>query len=553
MTKKESQNKPQIVLSRSNINSFVEVTIPAGTTSIAINENYLTDFVGLNSSSKLEYLSIDKNPIISFRGFPSFPNLTYLSLIDTPISKLSNFRALAICVAGQQLKTLNGVEVSTQDRAAALAYGPTETTCQLIIRGWLPKKPISLPARKAKNNTDNNTMQQSMKCRILKIVDEQENDPISVRITRVLRAQGYGIPQIRDFLHEYFSPHTQKKKEQKQLKDDSSIEAQIKKQQQIIDVLAAQLHALRSGNRTFNDYDEMIRTSGINLLRNAEILKRSENDQGQENDQSQENIQSSEFSASKSRKKANKPEYELLRSAVIDFLQVAENTKDNTLIKLLDSITLQTDQDDQEDQEDQYQYQYQYQYQGNQEQQQEMQEYESRQQKSESQEDQAEGEIDYSQFSNNPNQNNNNTNNNNNEFTEDEIMQYDDDYIPRPSTRNIIADMDEKEENLTNSQIQIETSIKDEEEEKNGVKSFNESEDNLNETNDKGINVPENIIDNDNASDKEVDENIKTMLARMDKFIYEEEGFEEDDNLESNQNMLETDSNQPTDDVQPSS
>lgn len=534
MTKKETQDKTRLVLSHMAINGFVEVTIPQGTKSLAINENYITDFVGLNSLPKLENLCLDKNPIISFRGFPKLPSLTNLSLIDTPISKLTNFRALAIVVAGQQLKTLNGIEVSTNDRAAALAYGPPETTCQLIIRGWLPKKPVSLPARKSRNNTDNNNNTATIKNRILQMVDEQENDPISVRITRVLRAQGYGISQIREFLIDFFSPHTIKKKEPKQVKEDSSIEAQIKKQQQIIDVLAAQLHALRSGNRTFNDYDEMIKTSGINLLKNAEILNQMETED-QNNSQtvnqnmnqntnlnSNQNMnqntnpnsnQNPEFSASKTKKK-NKPEYEILRSAVIDFLQVSEDTQDDVLIQLLDSVGLQDELEEEEEDNQNYEAQQ------NQFEQQENQEIPQNQQQQYSQEF-----ID--ENSNAGTENNNNIN----ELTEEEISQLDDYSISRPATRNIIADMDDKNENNYRVEGEEEEFSFNEEEED---KSQKDNSDNLNDTIDRGINVPEtwNTAEAAAAPIKDADEEVKKMLDKMEKYIDGDESSQADNDFQ---------------------
>ncbi|OHT03157.1 hypothetical protein TRFO_06831 [Tritrichomonas foetus] len=166
----------------------------------------------------------------------------------------------------------------------------------------------------------------------MKLVDDQENDPVTVRVTRLLRSQGLGIPQIREFLRDFFGPHQPKHAEPKPTKEESAIEAQIKKQQQIIDVLAAQLQALRSGNRTFNDYDDMIRTAGANLLKNAELLQKSENEPD------------NKMATTKSQtKKSNKEEYELLRKAVIDFLQVDEDEDDESLIKLLDSIDIESE------------------------------------------------------------------------------------------------------------------------------------------------------------------------------------------------------------------
>lgn len=324
-TKKDSQSGQRINFNRMALSNFTDVSIPKNLISLTIQENYITDFIGLDSCQTLESLMVDRNPIISFHGFPQVPNLVNLSMIDTPISKLSNFRALAVIVAGEQLKTLNGIEVSSNDHAAALAYGPPEIISQLVVRGWIPKRPVALPKQKLRKNEANEI---NGDCRIFKLIADQSNDPISVKITRVLRAQGYNITQIRDFLHDYFSPHTPQTKQSKSQKEDSSIEAQIKKQQQIIDVLAAQLQALRSGNQTFNDYDQMIKSYGANLLKNAELLRQEEIDEQKINENPQEI------------KKTNIPDYETLRNAIVDFLQVEDTWDDDDLIYYLESVNV---------------------------------------------------------------------------------------------------------------------------------------------------------------------------------------------------------------------
>ena len=324
--KKDSQSSQRINLNHMALSNFTDVSIPKNLISLTIQENYITDFIGLDSCQTLESLMVDRNPIISFHGFPQVPNLVNLSMIDTPISKLSNFRALAVIVAGQQLKTLNGIEVSSNDRAAALAYGPPEIISQLVVRGWIPKRPVALPKQKLRKNETNEI---NGDCRIFKLIDDQSNDPISVKITRVLRAQGYNITQIRDFLHDYFSPHTPQTKQSKSQKEDSSIEAQIKKQQQIIDVLAAQLQALRSGNQTFNDYDQMIKSYGANLLKNAELLRQEEIDEKIVANENPQKI-----------KKTNNTDYEALRNAIIDFLQVDDTWHDDELIYYLESVSV---------------------------------------------------------------------------------------------------------------------------------------------------------------------------------------------------------------------
>lgn len=300
---------PVLNLSHQNLQWFSEIDIPEGTERVLLTGNRFTDFIGLNIPDSVTTLIVDQNPILSFRGFPKLPNLTSLSLQNTPISGLSNFRQIAIACVGSQLKTLNGTAVSTIERTAGLAYGDSH---EMFSQGWLPKRPPTIQKGKS----------QPKSSRIMNIVQKQDNDPVTVRAVRVLRAQGVEPSQIREFLRNHFSPAKQNITA-KPPKKNSAIEEQIKEQQKIIDVMAAQLQALRTGNSTFNQYNAMVESAGALLLQNAEILAHLEH--------------GSPIPEVKEETKLEE-NYELLRAAVIEYLDADAETPDQELISCLKEL-----------------------------------------------------------------------------------------------------------------------------------------------------------------------------------------------------------------------
>jgi hypothetical protein len=294
-----------------------------------VNDNLITDFIGLESLPRLHTLILDRNPIISLKGFPSLPELTHLSMLGTPISELHNFRALALIVAGPQLKVLNGVDVTTNDRSGARALGcpgyeleaskivrpPSsiererasglpDFTANLIVRGWIPRRPVFMPFE-GRSQDAKEEKRTAAADRVIRLVDRQENDPISLRMVRLLRTTQYDTSGIRRFLRNYFSPGEVAKKD---IKTESSMEAQIERQQAIIDVLAAQLQALRTGNSTINQYNEMLNSVAKILIKNSEKVRGYE---------------------------SGMDDYDALRKSAIDYLGVDERTTDNELIKML--------------------------------------------------------------------------------------------------------------------------------------------------------------------------------------------------------------------------
>ena len=309
---------PTMNLSHQNLQSLIDINIPEGTEKLILIGNRFTDFIGFEVPDSITTLILDQNPILSFRGFPKLPNLANLSLQGTPVSGLSNFRQIALACAGTQLRTLNGTTVSTIERTASLAYGDSQ---DMFAQGWLPKRPPTV--QKGRSQTTSK--------RIMSILERQEGDPVTVRAVRVLRAQGADPAQIREFLRNHFAPAKQTVVKQ-QKKQNSAIEEQIQQQQKIINVMAAQLQALRTGNRTFNEYNAMVESAGALLLQNAEILA---------------NIEAGSPVPEATEEAKLKPDYELLRAAVIEYLAADPGTPDHELISCLKELA-----DDEEEEEE---------------------------------------------------------------------------------------------------------------------------------------------------------------------------------------------------------
>jgi hypothetical protein len=336
-TPSATEGRPPTILYKLNVGlrSFSDLEVPDGTQRAIFSDNVLTDFVGLEPSTALTHLVLDRNPVISFRGFPALPGLKVLSLVGSPLSELPNFRALAIICAGTQLANLNGTEVTPIDLSSAVPYGPAEHPRSLLIRGWLPRKPINLspvsPKRPSGKAHDKEQAKRDPEenSRVLQTVARQEGDPLSLQIVRLLRTIGYGNAQIRQFFRRVFSPAGAPRPEAKTAAR-SPLQRQIDNQQLIIDTLATEIEVLRSGNRLLNQYEEMIRTVGAPLFRNAEELEAIERGDGRDG------IEKADGAAGN---------YAELRQAVLEFLGVDPGTLDEELVAQINS-SIPSDDDD---------------------------------------------------------------------------------------------------------------------------------------------------------------------------------------------------------------
>ena len=391
------------------LRDIIDAEIPANTVNLNLTDNKISDFVGFDENPNLETLILDKNPIFSFRGFPNYPNLKEISMVETPLSYLKNFRALCIIAAGKQLSVINGVSVTPNDITIALQYGELSETRNLIVRGWIPKRPSytndvkPAPLAQVERRTHNKTPQRgtnlmksavspgtkklvkkhdveaSQLKRVLAVLDAQENDPTSVRAVRVLRAIGYDREGIRSYLREFYSPRQEPKKPsrlQKTMKkqeiDPNSLEGQLARQNDTIQILAAKLNAIRFKNRNTNKYDAMLMEAAAPLIENAQFLADLQDNNEDDEDyyhfmsQTQQQQQSIQNSPTKSpraksksieegeridRQKKAEDSYIKLRLAVCEYLKTSPSMGDNILIQLLNDL-MEEDKDENEEEEE---------------------------------------------------------------------------------------------------------------------------------------------------------------------------------------------------------
>ena len=302
------------------IRHFNDVDLKKGLQSLNVTGNLLTDFEGFDEKfcPDLQILVLDQNPILSFKGFPeNVPELEWLSMEDTPVARLPNFRPLAVAVVGPKLKVLNGAPVTEKDRALALTYGVREDVFPLLVKGWLPIKPV---------NFSNKTLWD----RLSSEIDDQEKDPFALRACRLLKQVGCSIHEMRRFIKNYYEGEVKEAKKQEEEKQEDSLEAQVEKQQELIGVLATQLQALKSGNQLFNRYKNVVRAVAGDLITNDKYLE-IVNNGGVVDEQKDEG-----------------EHYEELRAAVIEFLQADQYESDNELIAKMNEL-MNEEEDRQED------------------------------------------------------------------------------------------------------------------------------------------------------------------------------------------------------------
>ena len=101
------------------IKSFADMTLPASTTVIEVENNKITDFCGLPDLKKLRLLNLEGNPIRSFKGSGPIGSLKWVSLRFTPLSICQHLKVMCLIVFGNQIATINNEPVTNQMRATA--------------------------------------------------------------------------------------------------------------------------------------------------------------------------------------------------------------------------------------------------------------------------------------------------------------------------------------------------------------------------------------------------------------------------------------------------
>jgi hypothetical protein len=163
--------------------------------------------------------------------------------------------------------------------------------------------------------------------RVRQMVAQQESDPVSLQMVRILRANGSSDTQIRQSLRGFFGPS--KPPPSPQSIERRPSDQQMDGQQKIIDTLATEIEVLRTGNRIRNQYEELLRTVGGPLQRNAEELK------------------GMELGHRAPAKPPIVSDYNALRAAVLQFLGADATLEDDELITQLNGM-LRVEEEDRE-------------------------------------------------------------------------------------------------------------------------------------------------------------------------------------------------------------
>jgi hypothetical protein len=193
-------------------------------------ETYARTFQAISTFNSVEIpsaangLDLSGNPILSFRGFPGQSFLVF-SAIDTPLSDLPNFRHLALIAIGTQLKTLNGVAVTAQERARAQERLKQFREC--LRSGYLCARwPRRLPL-------------------VLDAAASQNDNPITVRILKVVRLAGKPESTADPILERLFAPALPKAK----VGNQQTADERLTKQEVLIEFMSTQIKELADARK----------------------------------------------------------------------------------------------------------------------------------------------------------------------------------------------------------------------------------------------------------------------------------------------------------------
>ena len=88
-----------------------------------IQNNYLTNLEYLRVQTALKELHAESNQITSVEGLMAQPKLSAIVLKDNPICKEKEYRLMVLLACGSSLRRLDGVPISTFERARASSFG----------------------------------------------------------------------------------------------------------------------------------------------------------------------------------------------------------------------------------------------------------------------------------------------------------------------------------------------------------------------------------------------------------------------------------------------
>lgn len=297
----------EVDLSNREISSFTQIEIPEIATSLNLSNNYIAEFAGFIPEPSLETLILDDNPIVTFRNFPENNNIRHFSALRAPITLLPNFRFLTLLAIGDGLESINGVDVTLNEKAAvsgqklfdffsrkAITKGSENEykeiknlMSSLLKQGWIGD---SLP----RNLTSAE-----------KKAEEAESDPITVLGVRLFNIVHSDEETMILFFRQHMSPS------HKIIIAPPRIDEKLEQQQNLIAFMQDQLNELKKEHQdqvqklqktttykskvqrekeleeleesTLNAYNEVVRRAAPELIENSRIILEEEKKKGRKN------------------------------------------------------------------------------------------------------------------------------------------------------------------------------------------------------------------------------------------------------------------------------
>ena len=244
----EVAKEGKAVFSNQKLKSFAQIEIPYVASYLDVSNNKLTNFNGFEPSSKLETLIVDNNPLLSFQGFPENQVILHFSARNTPISELAIFRSLVLLTVGSQLETINGVPVTANERK--------EISGKTLTEHFMRRNIVKLSARQKNGIAGqlSDCLRRGYICDawpvkisvIQSATDSQENDPITVRVMRLVKMLGKDESMTDQIMEWIFAP----KLSEQVVQASQVVDERLTKQQMLINYMAEQLDELKKANAT---------------------------------------------------------------------------------------------------------------------------------------------------------------------------------------------------------------------------------------------------------------------------------------------------------------
>ncbi|EAY12199.1 hypothetical protein TVAG_004050 [Trichomonas vaginalis G3] len=233
-------------VSNMRLRDLNDIEIPDAAISFDASNNLLTDFTGFEPKGNIRGVVFDNNPLVSFRNFPRNTNITSFSAAGSPLSMLPNFRQLAILVLGPKIEIINGIKVTPNEFSEVSAK-----TLATYYKGGdankMPQQELNMYVESFTDALINGWIYAGLP-RSLNQLDvdatRQQNDPLSVRVVRILTILRWKDEDIIQFIDNIFNETPAQKSKQKKSKSDF-LDEQLQKQRDIIQMMKEELQSLQ--------------------------------------------------------------------------------------------------------------------------------------------------------------------------------------------------------------------------------------------------------------------------------------------------------------------